>query len=135
MRLLCFSGLCLTAGGGKPGDPRLRPFLGIDLRLEEGQLRERDVTVSEVGLFLSGSFCGIQILTLSAAEGEVLQLPLRQLTEGVGNGAPGVERDRGVADRFPAEPVADLVDGAVGEQPCYPSLGTRAPPLVGEAER
>jgi hypothetical protein len=46
---------------------------------------------------------------------QFLQLPLRQLAEGVGNGAAGVEGDRSVADGFPAETVADRVDGAVGE--------------------
>jgi hypothetical protein len=64
-----------------------------------------------------------------------LQLPLRQLPEGVGNGAGAVEGDRGVADGFPAETVADRIDGAVGEEARHPSPGPRAPGLVGEAER
>jgi hypothetical protein len=37
--------------------------------------------------------------------GRALQLPLRQLAEGLGNGAAGGEGDRGVADGFPAETV------------------------------
>src|SRR6476620_12150855 len=59
--------------------------------------------------------------------GRTLQLPLRQLTEGVGNGAAGVEGDRGVADGFPAETVTDRVDGAVREEVRHSSPGARAP--------
>ena len=63
--------------------------------------------------------------------GRTLQLPLRQLPEGVRNGAARVEGDRGVADGFPAESLTDRVHGAIGEEARHPSPSARAPSLVG----
>jgi len=56
-----------------------------------------------------GPGCGFGMEGSNPREGRscVLQQPLRQLAEGVRNGAASVEGDRSVAHGFPAESVTD----------------------------
>src|SRR5262249_18844289 len=67
----------------------------------------------------------------SAARSKVL---LGELAEFVGHGLHEPER-RPVFDGFPSEPVANLVDGAIGRVTRQPALGARLALLIVEPKR